>query len=166
MNNPKIRKAPQTGNIPVLRGIINRQNDGFRSYTNDDIGNTHRCSGRHCHAACYKLMIWTYDALYRYVEIKECGKISHSQSAILYWCRPKRMNLHANSACTYVRPVLFLSHPDYTVGSGFSPDPPPGIIRYLPGHGLRACRQSLAVYHLNTAGGEFHPAPRIKPIQM
>ncbi len=72
------------------------------------------------------------------------------------------MNLHTNSACTCVRPILFLSHPDYTVGSGFSPDPPPSMTSCSPGHGLRACRRQSTIYHLNTAGGELHPAPRTK----
>lgn len=76
------------------------------------------------------------------------------------------MNLHTNSACTCVRPVLFLSHPDYTVGSGFSPDPPPSMTSCSPGHGLRACRWQSTIYHLNTAGGELHPAPRTKLMKL
>jgi len=49
------------------------------------------------------------------------------------------------------KPLLFFSHPDYTVGVGFSPTPP--LLFQAPGHGLTNL-------HLLTAGKEFHLAPK------
>jgi hypothetical protein len=52
----------------------------------------------------------------------------------------------------YKTPDYIFFHPDYTVGSGFTPDLP-GLFVQQPARGLIGLRRI-------TAGGDLHPAPK------
>lgn len=69
--------------------------------------------------------------------------------------KERRLILFILSIIPFCLLLFAFSHPDFTVGFGFSPNPPFYKFKsYKTGHGLRV------LHPLITAGWEFHPTPK------
>jgi hypothetical protein len=68
------------------------------------------------------------------------------KASFLSRCPLKRKSVPEKSGTRKKQTLLFFFHPDYTVGSGISPD--------------QQAARGLPMFERVTAGGDFHPAPK------